>query len=137
MAKSTLKSPNLLNNLFNEKEKKIKIQECQKFRNNLIDETVNKTTSLMFENMQMDHTNVLEFICYLKQYIKNNSTTNENNENNYKISKIRQYNNRILVIFDYVPNCIKKYIIKGKMNIKTMKSHILIIKEKIFQLFQR
>ena len=111
---STLKSPNLLNNLFNEKEKKIKIKECQKFRNNLIDETVNKTTALMFENMQMDHTNILEFITYLKQYIKNNSTTNENNENNYKISKIRQYNNRILVIFDYVPNCIKKYIRKGE-----------------------
>ena len=29
MAKSTLKSPNLLNNLFNEKAKKIKIKECQ------------------------------------------------------------------------------------------------------------
>ena len=36
IAKSNLKSPNLLNNLFNEKEKKIKIKECQKFRNNLL-----------------------------------------------------------------------------------------------------
>ena len=113
-AKSTLKSPNLLTNLFNEKEKKIKIKDCQKFRNNLIDETVNKTTALMFENMQIDHTNILEFICHLKEYIKKNSSTNENNENNYKISKIRQYNNRILIIFDYTPNCIKKYIRKGE-----------------------
>ncbi len=112
MAKSTLKSPNLLNNLFNEKEKKIKIKECKKLRNTLIDETINKSTSLMFENMQIDHINILEFIFYLKQYISNNNENN--NANNYKISKIRQYNNRILILFDYIPNCIKKLIRKGE-----------------------
>ena len=116
MAKSILKSPNLLNNLFNDNKKQIKIKECIKFRNNLIDDTVNKTTALMFENMQIDQTNIIEFISYLKEYIKNNNNTNngENNINNYKITKIRQYNNRILVIFDYVPNCIKKLIRKGE-----------------------
>ena len=112
MAKSTLKSPNLLNNLFNEKEKKIKIKECKKLRNTLIDETINKSTSLMFENMQIDHINILEFIFYLKQYISNNNENN--NANNYKISKIRQYYNRILILFDYIPNCIKKLIRKGE-----------------------
>ena len=120
MAKSILKSPNLLNNLFNENKKQIKIKECKKFRNNLIDDTVNKTTALMFENMQIDQTNIFEFIKYLKEYITNNasngnnSNNNDTESNNYKILKIRQYNNRVLVIFDYVPNCIKKLIRKGE-----------------------
>ena len=108
-AKTILKSPNILNNLFNENENQIKMIECQKLRNNLIDETVNKTSALMFENMQIDQTNIMEFILYLKEYINNN-----NNTNNYKISKIRQYNNRLLIIFDYVPNCLKKYVQKGE-----------------------
>ena len=113
MAKSTLKSPNLLNNLFNERDKKIKIKECKKLHNNLIDETVNKTTALMFENMQIDHTNILEFIFRLKEYINNNKANNDDN-NNYKISKIRQYNNRLLVLFDYVPTCIQRLVRKGE-----------------------
>ena len=118
MAKSTLKSPNLLNNLFNESDKKIKIKECKKMRNNLIDETINKTTALMFENVQIDHTNILEFIFRLKEYINNNNINNDNENDkdnfHYKISKIRQYNNRLLIIFDYVPNSIKKLIRKGE-----------------------
>ena len=115
LAKSTLKSPNILNNLFNEDEQQIKIIECQKLRNNLIDDTVNKTTALMFENMQIDQTNIMDFILYLKEYINNNNDDKDNdNINNYKISKIRQYNNRLLVIFDYVPNCIKKHVQKGE-----------------------
>ncbi len=115
LAKSTLKSPNILNNLFNEDEQQIKIIECQKLRNNLIDDTVNKTTALMFENMQIDQTNIMDFILYLKEYINNNNDDKDNdNNNNYKISKIRQYNNRLLVIFDYVPNCIKKHVQKGE-----------------------
>ncbi len=113
IAKSTLKSPNILNNLFNENDKQIKIIESPNLRNYLIDETVNKTSALMFENIQIDHINIMEFILYLKEYINNNNN-NENNTNNYKISKIRQYNNRILVIFDNVPNCIKKLIQKGE-----------------------
>ena len=113
-AKSTLSSPNLLNNLFNESDRKIKIKECQKFRNNLIDETVNKTTALMFENLQIDHVNILEFISYLKEYINANNNTGNNKINNYKITKIRQYNNRVLVFFDYVPNCIKNLERKGE-----------------------
>ena len=67
MAKSTLKSPNILNNLFNENDNKIKIIECKKLRNNLIDEMVNQSTALMFENMQIDQINIMEFISYLKQ----------------------------------------------------------------------
>ena len=117
MAKSTLKSPNLLNNLFNESDKKIKIKECKKLRNNLIDETINKTTALMFENVQIDHTNILEFIYRLKEYINNNNINNDDGDNDnshYKISKIRQYNNRLLILFDYVPNCIKKLVRKGE-----------------------
>ena len=115
LAKSTLKSPNILNNLFNEDEQQIKIIECQKLRNNLIDDTVNKTTALMFENMQINQTNIMDFILYLKEYINNNNDDKDNNNiNNYKISKIRQYNNRLLVIFDYVPNCIKKHVQKGE-----------------------
>ena len=115
IAKSTLKSPNLLNNLFNESDRKIKIRECKKFRNNLIDQTVNKTTALMFENLQVDHINILEFISYLKEYINtNNNSENENKSNNYKITKIRQYNNRVLVFFDSVPNCIKNLERKGE-----------------------
>ena len=115
LAKSTLKSPNILNNLFNEDEQQIKIIECQKLRNNLIDDTVNKTTALMFENMQIDQTNIMDFILYLKEYINNNNDDKDNdNINNYKISKIRQYNNKLLVIFDYVPNCIKKHVQKGE-----------------------
>ena len=109
LAKSILKSPKPLNNIFNQNN--IKIIECKKNRNNLIDESVNQTTALMFENMQIDHINIMEFILYLKQYIILN---NIDENNNYKISKIRQYNNRILIIFDYIPNCIKKLIRKGE-----------------------
>ena len=109
MAKSILKSPKSLNNIFDQNN--IKIIECKKNRNNLIDESVNQTTALMFENMQIDHYNIMEFILYLKQYINLN---NIDENNNYKISKIRQYNNRILIIFDYIPNCIKKLIRKGE-----------------------
>ena len=111
-AKFILQSQNL-NNLFNTYDQKIKISECMVNRNNLISETVNKTTALMFENLQVNQTNILEFMLYLKHYINYNAE-NEINQNKYKISKVRQYSNRILIIFESnVPNCIKNLLRKG------------------------
>ena len=54
--------------------------------------------------MQIDQTNIFEFIKYLKEYITNNasngnnSNNNDTESNNYKILKIRQYNNRVFVL---------------------------------------
>ena len=112
-AKLILKAQNL-NNLFNISGQKIKISECLLNQSNLINETSSQTTALMFENVQINKTNILEFISHLKQYINSNNE-NKNNKNNYKISKVRQYSNRILVFFEpVVPHCIKKFLRKGE-----------------------
>ena len=110
-AKLILNTQNL-NNLFNIKEPKIRISESQLNRSNLANESVSRTTALMFENMQINHVNILEFIFQLKKFINSN---NENDKNKYKITKLRQYSNRILVIFEpNVPEIIKKFIQKGE-----------------------
>ena len=113
-AKLILNAQNL-NNLFNINGQKIRISECLINQSNLINETVTQTTALMFENIQINQTNILEFISHLKQYINSNNSNNENKNNNYKISKVRQYSNRILVFFEpVVPDCIKKFLQKGE-----------------------
>ena len=110
-AKLILNAQNL-NNLFNSKEPKIRISECQLNRSNLVNESVSQTTALMFENMQINNINILEFIFHLKKFINLN---NENEKSKYKITKIRQYSNRILVIFEpNVPENIKQYLRKGE-----------------------
>ena len=109
-AKLILKALNL-NNLFNTKEPKIRISDCLLNQSNLINESVSQTSALMFENMQINNINILEFIFHLKKYIFLN---NQNDKSKYKITKVRQYSNRILVIFEpNVPECIKKYIPQG------------------------
>ena len=113
-AKLILNAQNL-NNLFNTKDQKIRISECLLNQSNLINESVSQTPALMFENIQINQTNILEFILYLKEYINSNS---ENDKNKYRISKVRQYSNRILVIFEQnVPDCIKKFLRKGENEI--------------------
>ena len=110
-AKLILNAQNL-NNLFDSKGQKIKISECQLNKSDLVNETVSKTTALMFENMQINQTNILEFIIYLKHFINSNI---ENDKTLYKITKVRQYSNRILVIFEpKIPECLKKFIKKGE-----------------------
>ena len=111
-AKLILNAQNL-NNLFESKGQKIKISECQLNNSNLVNETVSKTKALMFENMQINQLNLLEFIKFLNNYINQNSSEKE--KSLYKISKIRQYSNRILVIFEpNVPECLKKFIRIGE-----------------------
>ena len=111
-AKLILNAQNL-NNLFESKGQKIKISECLLNNSNLVNETVSKTKALMFKNMQINQLNLLEFITFLKNYINQNGPQNE--KNLYKISKIRQYSNRILVIFEpNVPECLKQFIRIGE-----------------------
>ena len=109
IAKEQLKSSSILSNIFPENGSEIKVLECTQLRNDLINEVVNQTTALMFENMQINNYNIAEFYSYLNQYILNS----EKNMN-CKITKIRQYSNRVLVIFDSVPNCLKKFVRKGE-----------------------
>ena len=110
-AKLILNAENL-NKLLNSKEPKIRISECQLNRSNLINEAVSETTALMFENMQINNINILEFIFHLKKFINSN---NENNKSKYKITKVRQYSNRILVIFEpNVPENIKQFLQRGE-----------------------
>ena len=110
-AKLILNAQNL-NNLFNSEEPKIRISECQLHQSNLINESASKTTALMFENIQINNINILEFIFHLKKYINSN---NEDDKSKYKITKVRQYIDRILVIFEpNIPDCIKKFIRKGE-----------------------
>ena len=110
-AKLILNTQNL-NNLFNIKEPKIRISECELNRSNLAKESISKTSALMFENTQINNINILEFIFHLKKFINSN---NANDKNKYKITKVRQYSNRILIIFEpNVPENIKKFIQKGE-----------------------
>ena len=111
-AKLILNAQNL-NNLFESKGQKIKISECLLNKSNLVNETVSKTKALMFENMQINQINIHEFIMQLNHFIYSNSSGKD--KKLYKISKIRQYSNRILVIFEpNIPECLKKFIRKGE-----------------------
>ena len=110
IAKNHLKNSPISKILKNPDNKLLSIKENKPLHNNIIEESVNSTNALMFENLQINHINILEFIDYLQKYINDNS-----NIDSFKITKIRQYANRILVIFDNgVPDCIKTYIRKGE-----------------------
>ena len=59
---------------------------------------------LSFENLNINVTNALEFKNYLIQFLT------INNNSNIQILKLRQYSNKIVVIFNEIPSCLKKFI---------------------------
>ena len=79
---------------------------------------------LSFENLNINVTNALEFKNYLIQFLT------INNNSNIQILKLRQYSNKIVVIFNEIPSCLKKFI-DNETNFFTYKSKNIPIKPMI------
>jgi len=76
----------------------------ENFIDNLYEIMKNYCKVLCFYNLNINTNNALEFKYFILNYIQNN------NELDIEIFKLRQYTTKILIEFNKIPNCLKKFI---------------------------
>ena len=93
-------------------------------KDNLTQIMIDSSHVLSFENLNINVINALEFKNYLNQYLKSNGNSS------IKILKLRQYSNKIVIVFNEFPSCLKEFVDNEK-NYFTYKSKNIPIKPMI------
>ena len=93
-------------------------------KDNLTQIMIDSSHVLSFENLNINVINALEFKNYLNQYLKSNGNSS------IQILKLRQYSNKIVIVFNEFPSCLKEFVDNEK-NYFTYKSKNIPIKPMI------
>ena len=93
-------------------------------KDNLTQIMIDSSHVLSFENLNINVINALDFKNYLIQYLKSNGNSS------IQILKLRQYSNKIVIVFNEFPSCLKEFV-DNENNYFTYKSKNIPIKPMI------